>query len=260
LKELSTQVDLIYKSAIDSNKSMEEVRFNIADAETRGLTVSETKKLLYLAEILFKRGDYVLAAEKLKEAKLTFALETKGEFKILYAIKNNPGQTAGILLSLFLIGIGSSYVIRLNLLKRKLRVLAEEEQLLLQLMKVIQRDCFENNRMSMEEYNEAMIQYEARLSEVIQERIRAETVLANLMKIKGEKNASKQEKERLLSLIKTAQEDYLNKGKLDTRIYENMLRTYSSRLSKIEEEMVFKEAQEEIRKVTGWKWPWSKKR
>ncbi len=112
----------------------------------------------------------------------------------------------------------------------------------------------------MEEYNEAMIQYEARLSEVIQERIRAETVLANLMKIKGEKNALKQEKDRLLTLIRAAQEDYLNKGKLDTRIYENMLRTYSSRLSKIEEEMVFKEAQEEIRKVTGWKWPWSKKR
>jgi len=31
-----------------------------------------------------------------------------------------------------------------------------------------------------------------------------------------------------------------------------MLKTYSSRLSKIEEEMVFAEAQAEIRKVTGW--------
>jgi hypothetical protein len=43
--------------------------------------------------------------------------------------------------------------------------LAEEEQLLLQLMKVVQRDCFENKKMSMEEYDSAMFQYEKKLSE-----------------------------------------------------------------------------------------------
>ena len=47
---------------------------------------------------------------------------------------------------------------RLSLLKRKLRVLGEEEVLLLQLMRVVQKDCFEGNKMSMEEYDEAMIQ------------------------------------------------------------------------------------------------------
>jgi flagellar capping protein FliD len=73
------------------------------------------------------------------------------------------------------------------------------------------------------------------------------------MKIRGSKIALKQERDRLVLLIRTAQEDYLNKGKLDTRIYENMLKTYGSRLSKIEEEMVFAEAQEAIKKVTGWK-------
>ena len=42
-----------------------------------------------------------------------------------------------------------------------------------------------------------------------------------------------------------------NRRKLDIRIYENMLKTYATRLSKIEEELVFIEAQDQIREVSG---------
>ena len=139
----------------------------------------------------------------------------------------------------------------LRFLKRKLRMLAEEEALLLELMKVVQRDCFEHNTMSMEEYNEAMYQYEGRLSEVVQEKVMTESLISNLAKLGGKKKALGQEKERLLILVKQTQEDYMNRGKLDTRIYENMLKTYSSRLNKVEEELVFIEAKEQIREVSG---------
>jgi len=162
----------------------------------------------------------------------------------------------GILISLSAAGVGSGYFIRLRLLKRRLKMLAEEEALLLELMKVVQRDCFENNKLSMEEYNEAMFQYEARLSEVIQEKVKTETVISNLIKIGGKKKALEQEKDRLLILVQQTQEDYLNRGKLDTRIYENMLKTYSSRLNAVEEEMVFIEAQEQIREASGFRARW----
>jgi hypothetical protein len=204
-----------------------------------------------LAEILFNRGDYVAAYEKMKEAKTSYLLETKGEFKLLYAIKNNPIETLGILVSISAIGLGSGYFIRLKLLKRKLRMLTEEEGLLLQLMRVVQRDCFESNKMSMEEYGEAMYQYEARLSFVIQDKVTTETQIANLMKLGGKKRALGQEKERLTLLIRQTQDDYMNRGRLDTRIYENMLKTYATRLSKIEEQLVFIEAQEQINAVSG---------
>ncbi|MEI7719534.1 MAG: hypothetical protein WCI72_06700, partial [archaeon] len=190
------------------------------------------------------------------EAKSSFLLETKGEFKILYFIKNNPMQSLGIIISLGLVGVGSGLLMRLRLYKRKLKTLAEEEALLLELMKVVQRDCFENARMSMEEYNEAMFQYEARLSEVIQEKVKTESEIANLMRLQGKKNALNQEKDRLLILVKQTQEDYLNRGKIDTRVYENMLKTYSSRLSKVEEEIVFIEARQQIREASGFRARW----
>jgi hypothetical protein len=181
-------------------------------------------------------------------------LETKGEFNLLYAIKNKPIESLGIFISLSLIGIGSGYLIRIRFLKRKLRLLGEEEMLLLQLIKVVQRDCFENNRMSMGEYNESMVQYENRLSEIIQTRINIETKVANLMRFSGKRNALIQEQARLLALIRQVQDDYLNREKIETRAYENMLKTYSGRLNGIQEELAFMDAQEQIKKANGfWK-------
>jgi hypothetical protein len=223
----------------------------MAESERNGISTAETQKLFLLAEILFNRGDYIAAYEKMKEAKTSYLLETKGEFKVLYAIKNNPVESLGILISVSLAGLGSSYFVKTRLLKRKLKVLGEEEGLLLQLMRVVQRDCFENNKMSMEEYGEAMFQYENRLSNVIQEKVMTETHIANLMRVGGKKKALNQERDRLTVLVKQTQEDYLNRGKLDTRVYENMLKTYSSRLSKVEEELVFIEAQEQIKQVSS---------
>jgi hypothetical protein len=254
MKEEADKIEEIYTAANEYSKLKEELNQSMIESEINGVETPETKKLFLLAEILFNRGDYVAAYAKLKEAKTSYLLETKGEFKLLYAIKNNPVETLGILISLSAIGLGSSYFVRLRLLKRKLRMLTEEEGLLLQLMRVVQRDCFESNKMSMEEYGESMYQYESRLSFIIQDKVTTETQVANLMKLGGKKKALGQEKNRLTNLIRETQDDYMNRGKLDTRIYENMLKTYATRLSKIEEQLVFIEAQEQIDQVNGfWK-------
>jgi len=173
---------------------------------------------------------------------------------LYYVIKNNPLESLGILISLSLIGLGSGYLIRLRYFKRKLRMMGEEEMLLLQLIKVIQRDCFESNRLSMEEYNEAMIQYESRLSDIIKERVTIESQIANLLKFRGRRKALIQERSRLLAMVRQVQDDYLNRDKIETRSYENMLKTYSSRLNDIQEELAFMDAKEEIgRSSSFWK-------
>ena len=53
-------------------------------------------------------------------------------------------------------------------------------------------------------------------------------------------------------MIKKAQDDYLNKGKLETRIYENAMKSYNSRLSDVEEQIATLDASEAL--STGWKW------
>jgi tetratricopeptide (TPR) repeat protein len=248
LEDVYAQLALIYHNAFESKVLIEELTKAIADAKTNGLTTTESYKLLLLGQTIYERGDYALALERLKEAKLTYALETKGQYNLAVTIKNHPLESLGILLGLSLIGIGSGLLIRLQLLRRKLRMLNEEEVLLLELMKVIQKECFEKNHMSMEEYEAAMMQYENRLSQTVQEKISVETKIANLLKVKGKRIALGEEKARLISMVRKVQDDYLNKGKIETRIYENMVRSYTSRLSEVEEEIATLDAEAAVKK------------
>lgn len=243
VKTLHEKIKEIYDAAIESKSLLEDLNTKIRTAEKNGINVIESKKILYVAETAFNRGDYVLALERLREAKLTYALEVKGEFNLIYSAINNPLESLGILLGASVLGFASSFAIRLQLYKRKLRLLQEEEKLLLELMKVVQRECFLNRHMSMEEYEEAMAQYEQRLSETVEDKIRVETKLANLVKLRGKNKSLAEEKEKLVELIKKTQDDYMNKGTIETRIYENMIKSYTSRLSEVEEQIAFLEAQ-----------------
>jgi len=148
---------------------------------------------------------------------------------------------------------------KIRIYKRKLRLLAEEEKLLLELMKVLQRDTFEKNSMSMDEYLLAMTQYEKRLGETVEDKIRIETKLSNLMKIKGKKLALKEESKRITDLIKKLQDDYMNKGKIETRIYKNMSESYTKRLTDVEEELTFLDAQKVLKTGGFWRRLFSRK-
>ena len=236
----------IRDSAFSSKQIIADLESKIKQAEKDGISVLETKKILYTSESAFARGDYSLAKERLNEAKLTFAIETKGEFNLLYVVKNNPIKSGASVLGFALFAFAASIALRLSLYKKKLKVLTEEEKLLLELMKVIQRECFTNNHMSMDEYGQAMSQYETRLSKAIEEKIEAEAKIANLMKIRGKKRALEDERKRLVELVKKIQEDYMNKGIIETRIYENMIKSYSGRLAEVEEELTFFDAQEAL--------------
>jgi len=238
----------IYDNALEANKLISDLTNEMKGAEARGISTIETKKMLYIAEAAFERGDYSLALERLKEARLTFALETKGEFNLAYAIKNNLLESFGILIGLGLFSVGSMLFVRFQIYKRKLRALKEEEILLLELMKIIQKECFERSNMSLEEYESAMSQYETRLSETVEERIKIETKVANMLKIKGRRIALDEEKKRLTLMVMKIQDDYLNKGKIETRIYENMIKSYTKRLSEVQEEIATMEAEEAVRR------------
>ena len=116
-------------------------------------------------------------------------------------------------------------------------------------MKAVQIECFQRNKMSMNEYNTAMFQYEEKLRMTIEEQIRVESILSNMMKFKGKKKALNVEMRKINELIRSTQDDYLNKGKLETRVYENMLKTYAKRLAEIEESITSLETEEELKKL-----------
>ncbi len=194
------------------------------------------------------RGAFIQALDRFKESKLTYAAETKGEFNLYYYVKNNPLDSLGILIGASLVGYAGNMATKYKILTRRLKLLKQEQALLLGLMKIVQRECFELAHMSMDEYASAMAQYESRLQKSVELEVRTETQLAHLGRARGKKKALVQEKERLYDLVRAIQTKYLIKGEMETRIYENMMKSYSRRFTEVEEELVFLEAKEFLRK------------
>ena len=248
VKKNYERIKLLYENAKLSDKLMKELNENIRDAERYGISINEAKRLVNLAESAFLRGDYETSIARLREAQLAYALETKGEFNLAYYVRRKPIESGGIALLAGVTLVSSSLLIRRRLLKAKIKILDEEEKLLIGLMKVVQKECFEEGKISMDEYGNAMMQYETRLNIVIQDKITTETKLLHLFVLRGKEEKSlKAEAKRLKDLMKETQKQYFGGSKIETRIYENMLKSYSQRLSEVEEKLATLDAQKTLK-------------
>ena len=123
----------------------------------------------------------------------------------------------------------------------KIKSFKEEEKILEQLVMVVQKECFEEKKMSMEEYQVAMINYNNRILNVIQNLVTLEIRKKNLLKWISKNELLLEEKKIILKLISKAQRDYLIKKKLETRTYELKMKSYNRRLGEIEEAIASRE-------------------
>ena len=122
------------------------------------------------------------------------------------------------------------------------------EHILLGLIRVVQKDAFVEKKMSMAEYNQALLQYENKLGKSVQRTVELETIRANLMRFRKKEERFKQERKRLLDLMKETQKKYLVGGMIETRVYYSKMRSFSTRLSEVEEKIALEEAKRALKK------------
>ena len=238
--------------ALNTKDIIEELEALIAEAQEKGIDVSNTERLLRLTTLALKREEFPLAFRRAQESQSAFALETKGEFgKLIYHIKQNARalSLAAVLLPVLL--FVSFKLTRLQMLKTKAKRLRAEEVLLSDLMKTVQSDAFKKKKMSMDEYRQAMLEYEKRLSVVIEDLIRTENKRIGTLKFASGENVLKRERKRITHLIKQLQTDYLKKKKFETRSYNLRLESYNRRMGQIEERLATLEAKAALRKQLG---------
>ncbi|MDD5417029.1 MAG: hypothetical protein PHU12_03575, partial [Candidatus Aenigmarchaeota archaeon] len=249
VQSLYNQISGIQEAATQSKSLIDQVSDSAFSAANYwGLRTEQTERIINLAKLAFERGDYATALKRIQEAQLTFALETKGEYNIPFIVTFYWKYVI-----LGLIGLAASSFllfkrIKLSILNHRLKVLIKEEQVLLGLMRVIQKDTFEKGKMSIGEYANAMTEYEKRLNEVVKDIIKYETEKAHLFKTGGKEKELLDERNRLIGLIKRTQKDYITEGKYEARIYTDKMKSYSERFSEIQENLAVLEAKRAIGK------------
>jgi len=234
--------------ALDSKKIIEELSSLISSAEEKGIDVSESSRLLELAQLSMERREFEQAYQRTKDSQLTYALEVKGEYgKISYYLKEYPKEISLGAFFLVVFSFGAYNLNKLRVIKKRIKELKEEEKILNELIKVVQNQCFKEKKMSMSEYETAIKEYNKKLSNVVEELIELETKRTQMLRFTSKTKRLKIEKEKIISMIKEMQEDYMKKKKLETRTYEFKMDSFNKRLAEIEEKFATLETKKAVR-------------
>jgi tetratricopeptide (TPR) repeat protein len=237
----------IYNSVIDAELRSRNISGLISYANSQGLATPNTNRLLVLAELAIKRGDYALALSRLKEAELTYTIETKGEINLfIFALANIDRIILIIILGviafyLFSLGYG---MIKIN---RQLSDYNAENNLLLSMIAGIQKKSFVENKMSLGEYYDALGQFENRIAVVSEKIIQLTTRKNNMLTFSTPSTKLRKEKASLLDLIKQTQKQYFNMGLIETRVYQTKVESLTKRLSEVDEDIVSSDLRKTIR-------------
>jgi multidrug efflux pump subunit AcrA (membrane-fusion protein) len=248
VKEISNEVAKAVEMGLEASKLIVLLEEKVKEAEKEGIKMHDTKRMLSLAKSAIVREDYALALSRMREAELIYAIERKGEFNIVNFVVRHPLQSLAYFVAILLFSVAASFVMKLYRINSSLKSLNLEKDILLGLIKEVQRECFEKGKMDMGQYLEAMAQHERRLAEVVQKTVELETAKAALLRLRTARRKLEMERERLIGLLKKTQEEYIEKGMHETMVYKNRMRSYIARLTEVEEELAAREARAAIKR------------
>ncbi|HLD78342.1 MAG TPA: hypothetical protein VJB16_04915, partial [archaeon] len=252
VRATAQRIRALYDQAMQARGLIAAVQQDITRAEFQGLRVAKTKRLLLLAEAALQRGDFSTALQRAEDARVTLALETVGKFNYLIYLENNWETLAAAAfaasIAAWLLFLAAKYF----LLGARLKHLRKEERIMIGLIQEVQRDCFERHKLGVNEYLQTLQQYEQRLSDVVQQSVQLEIRRANVFRLFHKASRELlQERKQLLALVQQMQRLYVESGKLDTRVYQNRMRSYVKRLAELEEHLAELEARRARRRRWG---------
>jgi len=241
------EIVVLKEKILDVNSAINILEEKIRLANLNGVATPESSKLLLFSKLALERGEVDSAISSLSEANSTFALETKGEFNAFVLLVRN-WQISMIVFALIGLGIVSFALYRRKKwLLSSIRRLKNEEVLLLTLIKEEQRKCFVDSTISLQQYRDTVKQHEERLSNVVSDIVRMETLLKNLFVFRHSMQGLLIERNHLLELVKKLQSDYFESQNIDAVVYDAKQSIFLQRLSEIEEKLALSELKKILR-------------
>ena len=137
------KIEKIFSLASAADAKISSIKSLIETSKERYIEVSESERSVNLAIAAFERGNFELASQRAEEAELVYASEVKGVIPIKWYLTEFKLQILGAFAVLMMIVFLASVSAKRTYLKHEIRKCQEEEDLLLGLIKEVQRETFE---------------------------------------------------------------------------------------------------------------------
>jgi len=234
--QLTEEISKMKDDAFEANGLIKEIKEGIENANKNGLDVPTTERALAVTRAAFEREDFKTAVERAKETQLTLILETKGRINLLaFLIQYWYAVILGIAV-IGLLGFVGYRELDIFFIRLKLKNIIKEELAIRSLIEETQVRRFKEGKLSAGGYQRLINSYEKRLTKIKQLRIELRNKQVVIINVKrGLENLAKEKKE-IQTLMKQAQVDYLEKGKMTRGKFLAMNKSHKERLAQIEED------------------------
>ena len=235
--ELSKEIESMKKNALEASDLIESLKNDIASLSLTGSpdSLEKTEELLRLAEAAFEREDYTSALQRAREAMLGLAAESSIFNPVLFLLT----YWWAIIIAMFLASATGVVGYRAHTkatISERIRRLEKEEQTLKELLKETQRDYLEKGKLGYAAYHSVLSDYQKRLAKIKKERTTLRHKRVRLLKPNQVLKDLDRESNEVMSSLKQAQEDYLEKGKTSRDEYKGIEKELNGRIAEIEGE------------------------
>ena len=240
--EIGGEISRIKADAFSSRDEIEILQEIIKDAEdVRGLKVPETKELLSLAIAAFEREDYETARQRVRDAGLVYASETRGKVNYGYVILNNILAVILVAAAILAISIFTNRLGNLVITDRRLKGLDARDTNIKELMKEAQKGYYIDKTLGLASYKNAMAGFTRKLTGNQSRRARLKARRIGVL-WRGENLKSlKLERKNLEELIRDSQFKYYNKKMMSKSEYARSIAQYMAMGADVEEAIAVKE-------------------
>jgi hypothetical protein len=224
------------RNAFEADSLIRAAEQAIADAKARGIDVPSSENSLALAKKAFEREDYKTAIQRAKETQVIVILETKGRINILRFLRTYWWQTSLAVIVAIIAGYIAYMRLQLFFIQLRLQNLAREETAIHSLIGEAQTKRFRQKKLSADEYDRLIDQYDKRLNAIKQIRIILRNKRSMIIATEKGLAALEREEKQIHDLMKNLQEEYLKKGTLSRERFLQRYEADKAKLAEIEEE------------------------
>ncbi|MFA4819433.1 MAG: hypothetical protein WC613_00570 [Candidatus Aenigmatarchaeota archaeon] len=254
-KELSDLIKSTKADAFLARNLIDGIKSKISKSSITGAVVhikssTRTEELINLAMAAFEREDYQTAIQRIKDANFTLALESTTFDPVYFLMTYWWAMALSAMFALLFMIFAYRHHVKATITQDILN-LAKEENNILHLMKITQKKHF--TRGGVKAFRKTMEQYEKRLAEIRQTRIKLRHRRLHLLKPGAIIVDLQKESEEVMELMKKTQQKYFVSVKMSRKTYLENMNLFNGRLAEIEDEKITAETLLAVRGETPFK-------
>ncbi len=234
VEEISEDIIYIKNKAFEVFDRLKKIEKGINEAILYGVDVPETQRMYNLSLSAFNRGDFERAAERAKDASVSYSLETGGKLIGAMFFHDYWGVMLIAGIAVVLIAFFVHRKREIVSIKNRLDSLKKEEGVIRGLIKDLQLKYFESKAVGKKEYKENIHDYEKRLVEIKKEQAGLVSKKAEMLGLRGVTENPEKEREHIKRLIKDIQRSYFESRSVSRDVYKQNISQLKAELADIE--------------------------